>query len=146
MSQHVSVLLLGSNLGNKTNNIEEALKCLENEGCEIFQKTEIAISLPVEFVSSNNFCNIATSIRMHYSPVQLLNIIKKIERNMGRMYDSKAIGGYEDRIIDIDIISFDGINFSSRKLEIPHLKNTLEREFSKVLLIELENLNKKHNI
>ena len=146
MSQHIAILLLGSNLGNTNENIEQALKQLNEVGCAILYKTDISTTIPVEFVSSNNFCNIAISIRMHFSPIRLLEIIKNIEQKMGRKLDSKAIGRYEDRLIDIDIVYFDKIYFSSKKLEIPHLKHINEREFSKKLLIELESLNKKHNI
>lgn len=145
MSQHVSVLLLGSNLGEKEKNIELALQELQDAGCEIIQRTDICTSIPVEFDSYNNFCNIATSIKTHFSPVILLEKIKSIEQKMGRKSDSKALGKFEDRIIDIDIVSFDKINFISDMLVIPHISHLVNREFSKTLLIELDNLNIKHN-
>lgn len=138
MSQHHVVLLLGSNLGNPSYNLENAIKLLEQEGLSVIKKTEIVTTKPLEFVSCNYFCNIATAIRTHFSPIKLLEIIKKIEKEMGRKQDSKSIGHYEDRIIDIDIVVFDNIVFESEKLEIPHFKHRYEREFSKKLLIELE--------
>lgn len=143
MSQHVSILLLGSNLGNKKQNIELALLKLQKTGCEILKKTDIITSSPVEFVSSNNFCNIAISISMHFSPIKLLHLIKEIERDMGRLIDSKSLGEYSDRLIDIDIVSYDCIKFITKKLQIPHLKHIREREFSKKLLVKLEYFNEK---
>jgi 2-amino-4-hydroxy-6-hydroxymethyldihydropteridine diphosphokinase len=133
MSQHKVVLLLGSNIGDKKNNIDTALSRLIEAG-EILKNSEYLTSEPVEFVSSNNFCNIATIIFTHLSPIQLLNYIKKIEIEMGRVSDSKISGGYTDRIIDIDIIKYNELKFTSKRLEIPHKKHLFEREFSRILL------------
>ncbi|MBW7675982.1 2-amino-4-hydroxy-6-hydroxymethyldihydropteridine diphosphokinase [Chryseobacterium chendengshani] len=133
MSQHRVVLLLGSNIGDKKNNLDMALEKLR-EKCEVVKISEYLTSEPVEFVSSNNFCNIATVIFTHFSPIQLLNFIKKIEIEMGRINDTKISGSYSDRIIDIDIIKYDELKFSSEKLEIPHKKHLFEREFSRILL------------
>ena len=133
MSQHKVVLLLGSNIGDKKNNIEIALEKVSSIG-SILKNSEYLTSEPVDFVSSNNFCNIATIIFTHFSPIQLLNYIKKIEVEMGRSNDSTVSGVYTDRIIDIDIVKYDDLKFTSERLEIPHKKHLFEREFSKILL------------
>ncbi|AZA80596.1 2-amino-4-hydroxy-6-hydroxymethyldihydropteridine diphosphokinase [Chryseobacterium lactis] len=134
MSQQRVVLLLGSNLGEQKKNIELALQKIENAGNNISQISEFLISDPVEFVSSNIFCNIATVIFTHLSPIQLLDCIKSIEVEMGRINDSIVSGGYTDRIIDIDIIKYNELNFVSERLEIPHKKHLFERDFSRILL------------
>lgn len=134
MSQHHAVLLLGSNLGDRKKNIETALEKISHSAGNILKISEFLITEPVEFVSSNIFCNIATLISTHYSPIQLIDHIKRIEAEMGRINDSRASGGYADRIIDIDIVKFDELNFVSEKLELPHKKHLFEREFSKILL------------
>ena len=92
---------------------------------------------PVEFGSINIFRNIAISLITTISPYSFLNIVKSIEKDMGRELDSSAVGGYIDRIIDIDIVTFNNINFESKKLKIPHHKHLCEREFSKALLDSL---------
>lgn len=134
MSQHKVVLLLGSNLGDQKKNIELALQKISNAGNQISQTSEFLMSDPVEFASSNIFCNIATIIFTHLSPIQLLDCIKNIEVEMGRINDSKVSGGYTDRIIDIDIIKYNELNFTSERLEIPHKKHLFERDFSRILL------------
>ncbi|HCA07333.1 MULTISPECIES: 2-amino-4-hydroxy-6-hydroxymethyldihydropteridine diphosphokinase [unclassified Chryseobacterium] len=134
MSQHKVVLLLGSNLGDQKKNLELALEKIREGGNEISQTSEFLITEPVEFVSSNIFCNIASIIFTHLSPIQLLDFIKGIEVEMGRINDSKSSGSYSDRIIDIDIIKYNDLNFRSERLEIPHQKHLFERDFSKVLL------------
>ncbi|MFP3833250.1 2-amino-4-hydroxy-6-hydroxymethyldihydropteridine diphosphokinase [Chryseobacterium sp. SIMBA_028] len=134
MSQQKVVLLLGSNLGEQKKNIELALQKISDAGNNISQTSEFLISDPVEFVSSNIFCNIAAIIFTHLSPIQLLDCIKDIEVEMGRINDSKVSGGYTDRVIDIDIIKYNELNFKSERLEIPHKKHLFERDFSRVLL------------
>ncbi|CAM2891039.1 2-amino-4-hydroxy-6-hydroxymethyldihydropteridine diphosphokinase [Chryseobacterium flavum] len=134
MSQQKVVLLLGSNLGDQKKNLELALQKITDAGNNISQISEFLMSDPVEFVSSNIFCNIAAIIFTHLSPIQLLDCIKGIEAEMGRVNDSKVSGGYSDRVIDIDIIKYNEIIFSSERLEIPHKKHLFEREFSRILL------------
>ncbi|EFK32889.1 2-amino-4-hydroxy-6-hydroxymethyldihydropteridine diphosphokinase [Chryseobacterium gleum ATCC 35910] len=134
MSQYKVVLLLGSNLGEQKKNVELALKRISDAGNHISQISEYLMSEPVEFASSNIFCNIATVIFTDLSPIQLLDCIKNIEVEMGRINDSKVSGGYTDRIIDIDIIKYNELNFKSERLEIPHKKHLFERDFSRVLL------------
>ena len=131
------VLLLGSNLGNAENNILLALSELENRVGKIIKKTKISKTLPVEYDSDNVFCNIAVSMQTAHSPIKLLDEIKKIESEMGRIHDSKFFGEYRDRIIDIDIVSYEGLIFSCDRLEIPHHKHLYDRDFSRKLLDEL---------
>lgn len=138
MSLQQVVLLLGSNLGDEKKNIEDAILLISNNIGKITQKTEILITKPVEFVSSNNFCNIALVIDTVFSPISLLNKLKEMERQMGRKVDSKTLGGYTDRIIDIDIIYYNALKFVSKNLEIPHKKHVFERDFSKKLLSKLD--------
>ena len=131
------VLLLGSNLGNAENNILLAISELEKRAGKIIKKTKISKTLPVEYDSDNVFCNIAVSMQTAHSPIKLLDEIKKIENEMGRIHDSKFFGEYRDRIIDIDIVTYEGLVFSSDRLEIPHHKHLYDRDFSRKLLDEL---------
>ena len=131
------VLLLGSNLGNAENNILLAISELEKRAGKIIKKTKISKTLPVEFDSKNIFCNTAIDVQTIYSPIKLLDEIKKIESEMGRIHDSKFFGEYRDRIIDIDIVSYEGLIFSCDRLEIPHHKHLYDRDFSRKLLDEL---------
>ena len=131
------VLLLGSNLGNAENNILLALSELENRIGKIIKKTKISKTLPVEYDSDNVFCNIAVSMQTTHSPIKLLDEIKKIETEMGRIHDSKFFGEYRDRIIDIDIVTYEELVFSCDRLEIPHHKHLYDRDFSRKLLDEL---------
>ena len=137
MSHHLVTLLLGSNLGKQKDNIDLAISRIEKDVGELVGQSEIIYTKPVEFVSNNIFCNIALRIKTQFSPIKLLNLVKKIEVEMGRTDDSLITKGYADRVIDIDIVFYGNMNFSSLRLEIPHSKHVYEREFSKKLLLSI---------
>ena len=137
MSLHYVVLLLGSNLGDTKSNLNQAIAKIENCLGNIIKSSEMIENQPIEFESTNIFCNIAIVLTTKLSPYSLLNAVKSIEKEMGREFDSSAVGGYIDRIIDIDIVTFNNINFESKKLKVPHHKHLYEREFSKGLLDSL---------
>lgn len=137
MSLHYVVLLLGSNLGNTKSNLNRAIAKIENCLGNIIKSSEMIETQPVEFESSNVFRNMALVLVTSHSPCELLKKIKIIEKDMGRDYDSMVLGKYEDRIIDIDIVTFNGIIYDSKKLKIPHTKHLLKREFSRKILESL---------
>lgn len=139
MSQHSVVLLLGSNLGDSYANIKTAIRLLNEKVGEIYQESDILETIPVDYDSNRNFCNIALRMRTRFSPVLLLMKLKKIEVKMGRIVDSSASGEHTDRIIDIDIVYFESLNFVSRRLTIPHFKHINDRDFSKKLISQLIN-------
>lgn len=138
MSQHYVTLLLGSNLGDTERNIETALHFIETEVGPIIKRSDILFTKPVEFVSNNIFCNIVVLIKTQFSPLNLLNFIKRIEFDMGRKEDSSVTNAYIDRIIDIDIVLYGELKFECKTLEIPHKKHLYEREFSRNLLMSIK--------
>jgi 2-amino-4-hydroxy-6-hydroxymethyldihydropteridine diphosphokinase len=138
MSQHEATLLLGSNLGDTKKNIETALHYIEKEFGPILRRSDILLNKPVEFASNNIFCNIAVLIKTQFSPIKLLNFIKKIEFDMGRIEDSSVTNAYLDRIIDIDIVLYGDLKFDCKILNIPHKKHLYEREFSRNLLMSIK--------
>lgn len=135
------ILILGSNLGDRKSNIERALAQIEKEIGTILKQTEFLETEPVEFVSSNIFCNIAASILTGMSPMEVLKSVKKIEREIGRVMDSSMLEKYEDRVIDIDIVRFENLLFKCERLNIPHFRHLYERDFSKKIIGELKKLN-----
>lgn len=138
MSLHYVVLLLGSNLGDTELHLNNAIAKIENHLGKVIKTSEMIETEPIEFESINIFRNIALGLTTTFSPYFFLKVVKSIEKEMGREFDTSAVGGYSDRIIDIDIVKFNNINFESSKLRIPHHKHLYEREFSRFLL---ENLN-----
>jgi 2-amino-4-hydroxy-6-hydroxymethyldihydropteridine diphosphokinase len=142
MSQQVVVLLLGSNLGDRKKNIENALFLIEESIGNIKFKSNFYETFPIEFASFKKFINFAIELNTLLSPIELLNQIKKIEKKLGREQDSRELGGFFDRLIDIDIVSYGNLNYVSKSLILPH-QGHLKREFSIEILKNLNEIKHK---
>lgn len=134
MSNNLVTLLLGTNLGDKNNNLETAKSLINKEVGDILKFSNILENEAVGFTSSNSFLNQKIEVSTSLSPLQVLETVKKIENLMGRIY-TKPIEGenYVDRIIDIDILLFNNISFVNNKLIIPH-HQLVTRDFIKELI------------
>lgn len=124
-------LSLGSNIGNKEQNIVEAIAIIGSEVGVIRKVSEYYYSKAVGFISENDFVNVAVLLITNLEPLKLLYEIERIEKEIGRK--QKSINGYTDRIIDIDILLYDSITIDTEKLKIPHPR-MLERDFVKIPL------------
>lgn len=128
---------LGSNLGNKEQNITTALdKISENIG-EIISVSDYWNTEPIGFFSQNNFINCCCLVSTFLSIEDLLRHTQKIEMEIGRR-KLKVSGEYEDRIIDIDIIFYEDEIINTHKVTIPH-KKFRKRDFVIIPLMQLSN-------
>ena len=111
---------LGTNLGNKKENIELALKKIEKQIGDIISLSAFYVSQPLGFESDNLFLNCVVKVNTYLSPHDLLSTSQSIEKEMGRLKKSDS-NGYTDRVIDIDILFYDNtIINDTPKLIIPH--------------------------
>lgn len=117
---------IGSNLGNKEINLNQAILKLKLKVGEIFNVSSFYASKPWGFSSDNDFLNGVVLINTHLPPEDLLFEIKKIEEKMGRLPKQDSV--YEDRIIDIDILLYENRIIEQKGLIIPHNKMS-ERDF-----------------
>ena len=113
----LAYLSLGSNLGNREENLWEAIKLLARSTGEIIQKSAVYEYKPWGFDSENLFLNMAVGLKSNLEPFDLLRAIKEIETRMGR---EPATDGYCDRPVDIDIIFYDDLILETDGLIIPH--------------------------
>jgi dihydroneopterin aldolase / 2-amino-4-hydroxy-6-hydroxymethyldihydropteridine diphosphokinase len=138
----VFFLSIGSNIGNKEENLRVAVKKLaENKNIEILKISSIYETEPLYFKDQDSFYNIALkgffSLRddgLTGAAFGLLGFLKYIE------YDMKRIEGphrYGPRIIDLDIIDFDNMELKSGILTLPHPKFT-ERNFVLAPIAEID--------
>ena len=109
-------LSLGSNLGDREKNLTLALSLLEKEGVEILKMSSLYETQPVDFPAQPLFYNQLVEVRTNANPEALLDLIKKIEKKMGRTRRLKK----GPRIIDIDIILAEGSVICKKELKIPH--------------------------
>lgn len=112
------VLSLGSNQGNRLENIQAAINLIQQEIGLILGVSNLYESSSWGF-ESNAFYNCALYFYTSHSPEIILQKIQAIETKVGRM--PKVSNHYEARIIDVDIIAIDEIVYKSDEITIPHL-------------------------
>lgn len=136
------ILSLGTNIGDKQKNLNEALKRF-SAFAKITKQSSIIETEPWGFESKNKFMNMIVVIETSLDPLRLLDATQDIEKKMGRT--KKSINGeYHDRIIDIDIIAYNKIKMDTPRLTLPHPRAHL-RDFVMIPLKEL-NLEKELEI
>ena len=131
MTDTLTVYLgLGSNLGNRQDNLDMALKLL-GQRMRIGKVSSIYDTEPLGNTSQPRFLNIASQVYTRLSPEGLLTLAKGIENKMGRHGRSG-----EPRPIDIDILLYGDTVMETPTLTIPHPKMG-ERSFVLVPLAEI---------
>ena len=108
-------LSLGSNIGNRESNLKIALKELSSI-LRIKKTSSIYETEPLLYQKQDNFLNIVIEISYPEDAESLLKKIKDIEKKMGR----KETFRFGPRIIDIDILFFNGQEINNEDLTIPH--------------------------
>lgn len=138
-------LLLGTNIGDKRQNLSTAISLLVTElspylGSGITESS-IYESEPVGFVCDDNFLNQAIAFDVSLSPHDLMKVCQWVEQKMGRKEHKAQFAAdgsriYESRIIDIDILLYGDKKISLPDLVIPH-PHLYEREFALIPLREI---------
>lgn len=125
-------LIFGSNLGNREKNLTDALSQLVKEGVEVISVSSLYETQPVDLASQPWFYNQVVEIKSNVNPKLLLELIKKIEKKMGREhYVNKG-----PRVIDIDILIAEDTVVQTKELIIPHPRLE-ERNFVLVPFAEI---------
>lgn len=140
-SQNQVVLSLGTNQGNRLENIEKCLELIHQEiGTAI--KVSNLYETPSWGFQSDAFYNCVLLIHTFSSANTILSQILKIEKRLGRVRGKAS--GYQSRIIDIDLITFNEEIISTENLEIPH-PQMQNRNFVLLPMLDL-NIDWKHPI
>ena len=112
-------LSLGTNLGDKQQNLHNAVKLIEERIGNVVSLSAFYETAPWGFTSEHTFLNAALCVRSSLSPFQVLALTQTIERLLGRIHKS-INGSYSDRLIDIDILLCDDMVINTPTLQIPH--------------------------
>ena len=131
---------LGSNLGNRLQNLREAVRRLESFG-HVSKSSDVFSTEPWGGVEQPDYLNACVRIDspLRFEPHKILNAVKNFEREIGRV-ESVRWGA---RKIDIDILLVDEMIFHSQDLDIPH-KRIPERLFVLVPLSQILPENWRH--
>lgn len=138
--QHLVYLGLGSNLGDGAENLRQAIALLGREGAgRMLAVSAFVTSSPWGFRSEHLFTNAVAAMETSLSPETLLDTTQKIEKKMGRRNKHRPGEPYEDRIIDIDILTYDDLHYHSERLTLPH-PHIEVRDFVREPLAECQKL------
>ena len=117
---------LGSNLGDKEKNIEEAYRRIEERIGKIVSKSAFYVTRPEGFLSENWFVNTVCEVVSDMPVDEVFAITQTIEKQLGRT--GKSINGkYADRVIDIDMLMVDDCIIDTPELTVPHPRMHLRR-------------------
>lgn len=121
-------LNIGSNLGVRNLNLSRAVSAIEKEFGS-FELSKQVESEPWGFDSSNKFLNIGMLVQSDKEPLEVLGILKRIEKSISPASHRKADGSYADRLIDIDIMAVENpeaadgrytVTMDTAELTLPH--------------------------
>lgn len=121
---HSVFLGIGSNMGDKEKNLEQAIQLLQQEDCQVVKKSKYRITEPVGEVEQDDFLNGAIELRTLLTPEQLLERIGEIEEELHRV----RVVHWGPRTIDLDILLYDQEIIGTQHLQIPH-KEMHKRRF-----------------
>ena len=127
-------LSLGSNLGNRQENLSKAIAALERDGIRVTARSSIYESEPQDVREQPWFLNQVIACETRCFPLQLLTIAQRVERELGRVRAGVMRRG--PRTMDIDILLFEQVKMQTARLTIPHPR-MLERRFALEPLLEI---------
>ena len=125
-------LALGSNVGNREENLREAQQRLRQLGITVQRASSIYETAPVDYLDQAWFLNSVLAAETDLPPHELLRRMREIESAMG----SKKPFAKGPRLIDLDILLYGDESIATTDLQVPHAR-MLERLFVLVPLAEI---------
>jgi len=118
MKGHTAYISVGSNIGNKLENCKKGVDALiRSDSVTLKAQSRCYKTDPVDYLDQDWFINHVVKIETSLDPFELLNRLKSIQKDAGRIRDAIRFG---PRILDMDIILFDDAVINSENLTIPH--------------------------
>ena len=124
MSLITAYLALGSNLGQRLEQMRSALKLLRESSIVIIEVSPVYENRAIGMGAADPFLNAVVQVQTELDPEELLEVCLAIEAQLGRVR-SKA---WSPRNIDIDILAYGQLHLETEKLSLPHPR-IAERDF-----------------
>ena len=124
---------IGTNIGNRENNLEKAVSRIKEYIGPVSKSSSVYETEPWGFQTEDQFLNLAVKVETELTPSLLLERILMIESLLGRVRSEKR---YTSRLIDIDILLYGNKIIGDENLKIPH-PLLHERKFVLVPLCEI---------
>jgi deoxyguanosine kinase len=124
-------LSLGSNIGDRFQNLQNAIHLLGKNAGRICSISSVYENPPLGFDAEESFYNICLKMETSLLAEELLIELQRIEAQIGRVkesvfstFDERV---YTSRLIDIDIVLFEQLIISTKKMTIPHPAFTVRK-------------------
>ena len=125
---------VGANLGDRLGALTDAVAAVAGAGAAVEAVSSVYETAPRDLDDQPPFLNAAVRVRSALRPPDLLAEVKRIEREMGRDPAGVRFG---PRVIDCDLLVWEGGTWGDASLQIPHPR-LRERRFALVPLLELD--------
>ncbi len=140
----LTYLSLGANIGNRESTLLQAVEMIQTRVGNVIGRSSFFYSAAWGYTSEHEFCNICIAVDTTLAPIDLLHTTQQIEVELGRHHKSHTIiedgklvsCDYQDRVIDIDILTYEGVTMHTPELTLPH-PLMRERDFVLVPLSEI---------
>jgi 2-amino-4-hydroxy-6-hydroxymethyldihydropteridine diphosphokinase len=133
--KRLGLLGLGSNVGERRAHLQAAVDALPGVGVQVLACSSTYDTDPVgEMPDQPSFLNACLRVASELGPLELLDAVKALERELGR-----AAGGptHGPRAIDIDILLLGELELREERMTIPH-EQLLSRRFVLIPALELD--------
>jgi 2-amino-4-hydroxy-6-hydroxymethyldihydropteridine diphosphokinase len=131
----IGLLGLGSNVGDRRAHLQAALDALAAVDVQVLASSSTYDTDPVgEVVEQPSFLNACLRVRTALEPLELLDAVKRLERELGRSADGVRHG---PRTIDIDILLLGEVELKHERMSLPH-EQLLNRRFVLIPALELD--------
>ena len=108
---------LGSNMGDRAAYVVAALKAIDSRAdCSLVSISSVYRTQPWGKTDQGEFLNLCAIIETRLAPLALLDVVKGIERTLGRTEGER----WGPREIDIDLLVMEGVTRQSERLTLPH--------------------------
>ncbi len=129
------LLGLGSNVGERRNHLQGAVDALGAAGAVVLACSSVYDTDPVgEMLDQPSFLNACLRIETALAPLELLDAVKRLERELGR---AAAEVRHGPRTIDIDILLLGRFELRHERMSLPH-RQLLNRRFVLIPALELD--------
>lgn len=116
---HTAYIALGSNMGDRKNYLDGAVKALDGlRGCSVTKVSRFLETPPYGVTDQDDFLNACLELRTLLPPDELLEELHRIEKAAGR----ERIVRWGPRTLDLDIIFYDDLISEKDSLCIPHVE------------------------
>ena len=123
---------LGSNLGDREENLRNALKHLEANAVRVVKVSTFIETEPYGVTDQPGFVNAVCQVETELEPLELLRLLLKIELEMGRV----RVRRWGERNIDLDLLLYEDACVVSEELTLPH-PDMQNRDFVLLPLAEI---------